>query len=124
MKHEKNIKEEDKFKTLMISLPVELNEAIRDLAEGTPKENYNRVLSQISAFVPVCGGVNCRYRIRLFGQNTFFYPTLHRQTHAICDVDNCGRNVSDYSHRVCYKHANIYHPVEYACHHSNCRRNY
>lgn len=106
----------------MLSIPNSLNEAIRDF-NGSPKQNYDLVISQIKDFVPICGGKNCRYKIKLYGQNVLFYPILlHRQTHSICENDQCERSVSDYSHSVCYRHADIYHPLEYACHHVNCNK--
>ncbi len=35
---------EDKFKTLMLSLPPQLCETIRDMKDGTPRQNYTRVV--------------------------------------------------------------------------------
>jgi hypothetical protein len=112
--------QEDKFKTLMLSLPSSLCEKIRDM-NGTPRQNYTRVVHCLKHFyTPVCGGVNCRYRIRLYGMNVPPTYLLHRQTHSFCDVDGCMNAVSLYEHRVCYQHADIYHPVEHAYHHSHC----
>lgn len=115
---------QDNLKIFMLSLPASLNKAVRDLTERSKsRNNYKSVLSEIKHFIPVCGDINCRYKIRLYGQNIFVYPPLlHRQSHEFCRVNNCGRNVSYNSHSVCYKHADIYHPVEYFYHHSFCNQ--
>jgi hypothetical protein len=117
---------EDKFKTLMLSLPPPLCEKIRDM-NGTPRENYSHIVKYLKRFyIPVCGGENCRYRIRLYGMNIPSPPyPVPRQTHSLCeqslrDVGVCMNTVSLYEHRVCFRHADIYHPVEYAYHHFHC----
>jgi hypothetical protein len=117
--------DEDMFKSLMNTLPTSLNEVIRDLAYDTPRANYSRVISSLKYNIPVCG-VNCRYRIRLYGAcNLNIAPLpLVRQTHAICDVDKCSHSVSLYEHSVCFQHANFLDfPQEYEYHHLNCNRN-
>ena len=115
--------EEDNFKRLMLTLTPNLNEHIRDMSQGIPRDNYDCVISQIKDyFTPVCNRTNCRYKIKLYGKNLHFYPTLlHRQTYKICSSDKCRRNVSDYSHSVCYKHTDVYHQAEYAYHHTTCK---
>jgi hypothetical protein len=111
---------EDKFKNLMLSLPPQLCETIRNM-NGTPRQNYNIVVQCLKNFyTPVCGGQNCKYRIRLYGMNVPPPYLLHRQTHSVCHVYGCMNAVSLYEHRVCFRHADIYHPVEYAYHHFHC----
>ena len=119
MQEEKEEKE-DKFKNLMLSLPPQLCETIRNM-NGTPRHNYNIVVQCLKNFyTPVCGGQNCKYRIRLYGMNVPPPYLLHRQTHSICHVYGCMNAVSLYEHRVCFRHADIYHTVEYAYHHFHC----
>jgi hypothetical protein len=111
---------EDKFKNLMLSLPPQLCETIRNM-NGTPRQNYNTVVQCLKNFyTPVCSGENCKYRIRLYGMNVPPPYLLHRQTHSVCHVYGCMNAVSLYEHRVCFRHADIYHPVEYAYHHFHC----
>jgi len=114
--------QDDRFKQLMLKIPRELNESIRDLAEGKPEDRYGRVLSQIKCLlIPVCGGENCRYAAVMHRGMCLGSKFLHRQTRAICRVvDGCGIALSVHGHSVCYEHANIYTPYEYTYFHSHC----
>ena len=114
--------QEDRFKQLMLSLPRELIHRIRDTADGRPEDRYDHVVSHIKhiSCSPVCGGENCRYKIIIRGGRFPNSYIVHRQTHAICEVDGCRDSLSLYNHHVCYYHSNIYTPVEYTYFHSQC----
>ena len=59
---------------------------------------------------------NCRFRSMLMDNELVFPPMLMRSTHASC---NCGRSLSDYSHRFCAYCAKK-GTMEYNYYHSYC----
>ena len=81
--------------------------------------NYNKVLQQLLTIygIPLCGKY-CRFKATI---GYVHLPLLIRQKDKKCI--KCNNYISSYSHKVCYRHANIEeYSREFIFHHSFCEK--
>jgi hypothetical protein len=103
---------------------IKLCEEIRNFFLGEPKYRYNRVIAEFKSIfdTQICG-VSCVMMPNLTFIRKGFpqMPKMRRSTHKGClRCEFCC--VSDYDHEVCVKCAKEVDEVEFAYHHTGCRR--
>lgn len=79
--------------------------------------NYNKVLQQLLTIygIPLCGK-SCRFKATI---GYVHLPLLIRQKEKKCI--KCNNYISNYSHKVCYRHANFEEYYrEFIFHHTFC----
>jgi len=85
-----------------------------------PKLNYDNLVRYLKQVFKGSCSSSCRFRHMFVYHGRVYYTIpIIRQTHALCQNQNCYNPISCYSHAYCV-HCAPENSIEYLYHHSRC----